>query len=141
MAEAALDTCIAQCTDVTSVNTTCVSQCLGSEGYEIDSTSSGNGIPLAVSLCLAPLLLILSALFSGLTLGLLSLDMVSLKVLESAGDPKEKRYASKILPLRKHGNLLLCTLLLGNTLVNNGLSILLADLTSGILGLVISVFL
>ena len=139
MADAALDTCLSQCSD--NVNSTCVSHCLSDEGYEVAKSSSGGGIPLAASLSLAPILLLLSAMFSGLTLGLLSLDMVSLKVLESAGDPKEREYAKRILPLRKHGNLLLCTLLLGNTLVNNALSILLADLTTGFVGLVISVFL
>jgi len=43
-------------------------------------------------------------------------------------------WAGKILPLRKHGNLLLCTLLLGNTLVNALIAIMLADLTSGLVG-------
>ena len=42
------------------------------------------------------------------------------------GDPtsKEARYAKKIYPLRKDGNLLLCTLLLGNVAVNAMLSVL-----------------
>ena len=39
---------------------------------------------------------------------------------------------------RKRGNLLLCTLLLGNTAVNAMLSILLADWAGGILGFIIS---
>ena len=40
--------------------------------------------------------------------------------------------------MRKKGNLLLCTLLLGNVAVNAFLSILLADLTSGTIGFLAS---
>merc|ERR1719502_124534 len=47
-------------------------------------------------------------------------------------------YAEKIIPLRRNGNLLLCTLLIGNVFVNAELSILMADMTSGIVGLVVS---
>ena len=82
--------------------------------------------------------MVLSAVFSGLTLGLLSLDKSSLEILAKAGDEKEKHYAQKIIPLRRDGNLLLCTLLIGNVIVNSFLSILLADLTSGVVGLIAS---
>lgn len=119
----------------------CFESCIYEEtdGWECNDSGGGTGIPLAVSIVVAAILIICSALFSGLTLGLLSLDLVALKVLESAGDKKEQEYAKKIIPVRTNGNLLLCTLLLGNTIVNNGFSILLADLTSGLIGLIISV--
>ena len=55
---------------------------------------------------------------AGLTLGLLSLDMNGLKILEEGGDEAEREHARLIIPIRKKGNLLLCTLLLGNTIVN-----------------------
>ena len=57
-------------------------------------------------------LVMFSAMFSGLTLGLLSLDIEGLELIIAAGEEQEKKYAQKILPLRKRGNLLLCTLLL-----------------------------
>jgi hypothetical protein len=37
------------------------------------------------------------------------------QILAQGGDPKEREYAKTIMPVRERGNLLLCTLLLGNT--------------------------
>ena len=96
------------------------------------------GLPLWLRIVIIIILLLLSALFSGLTLGLLSLDLVQLEILIASGTPKERKYAQKIFPIRKHGNYLLCTLLLGNVIVNSSLSIIMADLTSGIVGLISS---
>ena len=64
----------------------------------------------------------------------------AMQILVEGGDPKERQFAKTILPMRKRGNLLLCTLLLGNTLTNCALSILLADLTTGAIGLATSTF-
>ena len=84
------------------------------------------------------ILVLHSALFAGLTLGLLGLDKIGLEIV-MAGDNKElAACASKIYPIRKDGNLLLCTLLLGNVATNSLLSILMADITSGALGFVTS---
>lgn len=74
---------------------------------------------------------VLSGAFSGLTLGLLSLDLVDLAVLVESGSPKEVKHARRILPVRKHGNFLLCTLLVGNTAVNSALSITTSELFGG----------
>ena len=81
--------------------------------------------------------------FSGLNLGLLGLDVKNLELLTKGPfndeqEVKDAEYAKKILPLRRRGNLLLCTILLGNVTVNSGLSILMGDLTSGLMGLIIS---
>ncbi|KAL1005680.1 hypothetical protein UPYG_G00062220, partial [Umbra pygmaea] len=69
------------------------------------------------------LLLALSALFSGLNLSLLALDPVELQVLQNSGTDKEQKYARKIESVRRHGNYVLCTLLLGNALINAALAV------------------
>jgi metal transporter CNNM len=71
---------------------------------------------------------LLSGLFSGLTLGLLSLDSQALRRQAKHGD----KYAAIIYPIRKKGNLLLTTLLLGNVAVNTTLSIYLGSIASGL---------
>ncbi|CAE7257289.1 Cnnm2 [Symbiodinium sp. KB8] len=79
-------------------------------------------------------LVALSGTFSGLTLGLLGLDTNQLAIVAESGSPDKRRDAQRIMPIRKRGNLLLCTLLLGNVAVNSALSILMADVTSGLVG-------
>jgi len=69
-----------------------------------------------------------SGLFSGLTLGLLGLDNHDLKRKISLGN----KDAKKVYSVRKRGNLLLCTLLLGNVGVNTALAIFLGDIASGV---------
>ena len=62
----------------------------------------------------------------------MALDQTELKIVQNTGSDKEKEYANKIQPIRAHGNFLLCSLLLGNVLVNNTLTIMLDTLTSGL---------
>lgn len=88
---------------------------------------------------------LMSAVFSGLNLGIMSLDTEYLELLtmgpfESPEDEREARYAQRILPLRRRGNLLLVTILLGNVSVNSILSIVMADMTSGIVGILLTTF-
>lgn len=91
------------------------------------------------------MLALMSGMFSGLNLGLLGLDVNNLELLikttegpHTLDDERNALYAKKILPLRKRGNLLLCTILLGNVSVNSYLSILMGNLTGGLFGLIIS---
>ena len=100
-----------------------------------------DAIPFALQIILIVVLLCLSALFSGLTLGLMSLDKTGLEIVIAGDDPKAAQHAKKIYPVRANGNLLLCTLLLGNVAVNALLSIFLAAYTGGIIGFVSSTFL
>ncbi|KAI0071782.1 DUF21-domain-containing protein [Panus rudis PR-1116 ss-1] len=88
---------------------------------------------------LIPVLVLLSGLFAGLTLGYMSLDETQLHVLSISGTPKQKEYARKIQPIRKNGHLLLITLILANMIVNETLPVI-ADpvLGGGVPGVVVS---
>ena len=72
-------------------------------------------------------LVLFSALFSGLTLGFFSLNKDDLERKVELGD----KQAKKVFKIRKNGNLLLCTLLIGNVAVNSTLSIFLGSIASG----------
>ncbi|KAF9260987.1 DUF21-domain-containing protein [Marasmius fiardii PR-910] len=74
--------------------------------------------------CLIPALVLLSGLFAGLTLGYMSLDETQLNVLSISGTPLQRKYAQKIIPIRKNGHLLLVTLLLANMIVNESLPVI-----------------
>lgn len=95
-------------------------------------------LPVWVTIIIIILLLFFSSLFSGLTLGLMSMDKTDLKILCTTGTDLERQYASAIMPVRSHGSLLLCSLLLGNVLVNSVLTILMDDLTSGLIAVIFS---
>jgi len=79
----------------------------------------------------------LSGLFSGLTLGLLSLSPFELKRKADLGDDK----AAKVYPIRKKGNELLVALLVGNVLVNSALTVLLSSVQSGLIAVIFSTIL
>lgn len=87
-----------------------------------------------LTLLIVGILVVLSGLFSGLNLGLMGLNRFELSRRVKLGN----KDAEKIYPLRKKGNLLLTTLLLGNVVVNAALAIFLGDLTTGAAAMVIS---
>lgn len=97
-----------------------------------------NKVPAPVLYIIIAVLVLFSAFFSGLTLALMGLDTSDLEIVMSGDDPALARAAERIHPLRKDGNLLLCTLLLGNVAVNTLLGILMADITSGTVGFISS---
>lgn len=75
------------------------------------------------------LLVLLSGIFSGLTLGFFTLNLGELERKAKLGDTR----ATKILDVRRNGNLLLCTLLLGNVAVNSCLAVFLGTIASGVM--------
>ncbi|XP_053320618.1 metal transporter CNNM4 [Spea bombifrons] len=95
-------------------------------------------MPLWLQACIIAVLLMLSGIFSGLNLGLMALDPMELRVVQRCGSDRERRYAAKIEPVRRQGNYLLCSLLLGNVLVNTTLTALLDELIGSGLGAVMA---
>jgi metal transporter CNNM len=89
-----------------------------------------SGITFYIFIFGIPILVLLNGLIAGLTLGLLSLDETRLTVLNNSGTPSQKRAAARIKPLRSNTHLLLATLLLGNTVINEALPILLQNVVS-----------
>eukprot|EP00922_Rhytidocystis_sp_ex-Travisia-forbesii_P002187 GHVS01003160.1.p1 GENE.GHVS01003160.1~~GHVS01003160.1.p1 ORF type:complete len:684 (+),score=130.18 GHVS01003160.1:456-2507(+) len=106
------------------------------------------GMVYSLSVGVSAVLLVIcalgSAVFSGLTLGLMTLDVVQLKMLIDQPDKTKQeevcaRYARRVLKVRKDGNYLLVTLLLGNVAFNSGFTIILGHLVSEVVALVVSV--
>ncbi|KAI3636180.1 hypothetical protein MIR68_005532 [Amoeboaphelidium protococcarum] len=102
----------------------------------INSSSAQSAIPVGSlafywRLGAILLLLLLGAVVSGLTLGYMSLDENSLRIIRRSGSEEQKQYAALVEPLRKKGHLLLCTLLIANMLANETLPILFDDLIAG----------
>uniref|UniRef100_A0A671P4K4 Metal transporter n=2 Tax=Sinocyclocheilus anshuiensis TaxID=1608454 RepID=A0A671P4K4_9TELE len=96
-------------------------------------------LPFWLQVIFIAMLLCLSGMFSGLNLGLMALDPMELRIVQNCGTEKEKNYAKRIEPVRSQGNYLLCSLLLGNVLVNTTLTILLDDIAvSGLIAVVVS---
>jgi len=77
---------------------------------------------------------------SGLTIGLLSLDVTTLNVIAATSESeKERRNAKRIIPLVKKPHLVLVSLVLGNAIANEALPIFLDRIVPSIVAIVISV--
>ena len=104
------------------------------DGLNMEFNTGSTAGDMAITWLLILVMVFLSAMFSGLTLGLLGLDKTGLEIVMGGGSPDERKYAKSIYPVREDGNRLLCTLLLGNVAVNALLSITLADIASSLVG-------
>lgn len=79
------------------------------EGYATLDTSTK-----VIYSCMVVVLVLGAGCMSGLTLGLLSLDVMDLKVLQASGTTRERGAAGRLIPLVERPHWLLCTLLLCN---------------------------
>ncbi|KAJ2733519.1 hypothetical protein IW152_002985 [Coemansia sp. BCRC 34962] len=61
----------------------------------------------------------------------MSLDEVNLQILATCGSEAQRAYAQRIQPIRKNGHWLLVTLLLGNTVINETLPIVMDSILGG----------
>ena len=84
-------------------------------------------------------LVVFAGLMSGLTMGLLSLDILSLKVLARGGKPDEQKHAAKIIPLVSEHHLLLVTLLLANAAAVESMPLCLDRISNPIIAVLVSV--
>ncbi|RKP15653.1 hypothetical protein ROZALSC1DRAFT_32026, partial [Rozella allomycis CSF55] len=70
---------------------------------------------ISIRVMIICVLVLSGGLVAGLTIGLMSLDETNLRVLQRSDQPKQREYAAIIGPIRNRGHLLLCTLLIANT--------------------------
>mmetsp|Transcript_20191 Transcript_20191/g.56245 ORF Transcript_20191/g.56245 Transcript_20191/m.56245 type:complete len:781 (+) Transcript_20191:38-2380(+) len=84
-------------------------------------------------------LTVMAGIMSGLTLGLMSMDNVELEVMRLSGTPSQRRCASIIIPLVKHHNFLLVTLLLCNAASTETLPLFLDRLADPVTAVIVSV--
>ncbi|XP_055518350.1 metal transporter CNNM3 isoform X3 [Leucoraja erinacea] len=73
---------------------------------------------------LLAVLLLSSALFNLLHLSVLWLDPLELHIIRHCGSEREKKSAKSLEPIRKRGNLVLSSLVLGSVLANSALGVL-----------------
>ncbi|KAL7563998.1 hypothetical protein ACA910_007116 [Epithemia clementina (nom. ined.)] len=79
------------------------------------------------------------ALLAGLYLGLLTLDVMDLQILERVSkDDDERKYATEVLPIVKERHLLLVTILLVDSLAYESLPIFLEALVPGWIAILLS---
>ncbi|KAG3157578.1 hypothetical protein PI126_g8242 [Phytophthora idaei] len=90
-------------------------------------------------LCICVLLVCAAGLMAGLTMGLVSLDMLNVRILEMEGTEVEKQCARVVRPVLERHHLLLVTLLIVNASANEALPIFLDKLVPEGVSIILSV--
>lgn len=142
-----------------------IAEVLARRGLLWDIDPKENSFEFFLYIVICSFLVLMAGLMSGLTLGLLSLDMLDLEVsrhpvcasrqtgsrancttalgtpqvLKRSGTEKERFYASRIVPVIKNNHWLLVTLVLGNAACTEALPIFLDRLTHPVTAVIISV--
>ncbi|KAH9561869.1 hypothetical protein CY35_05G044300 [Sphagnum magellanicum] len=84
-------------------------------------------------------LVLFAGIMSGLTLGLMSLGLIDLDVLQQSGTEEEKKQAATILPVVKEQHQLLVTLLMCNAAAMEALPIFLDTMFNEVVAVILSV--
>jgi metal transporter CNNM len=92
-----------------------------------------------INVVLCIICVVCAGLAAGLTMGLLSLDVTKLEIKSMTGTARDKADAAIILPIVKQHHVLLCTLLLFNSLANEALPVFLDSLVPNWLAILLSV--
>ena len=92
-----------------------------------------------VDLLMSIFLVLFAGMMSGLTMGLLSLDMTNLKIIAKSGDAKTQKYAKRIMPLVRKHHFLLVTLLTANAIAMEALPLFLDRLVGPLFAIILSV--
>lgn len=100
---------------------------MGDKGLVVESA-------IAVLVCL-----VCAALASGLTQGLLTIDLMDLMIKQKSGTELEKKQATILLPLLDRHHLLICTLMLWNATSMEILPLYLSNLVPEWVALILSV--
>jgi metal transporter CNNM len=100
---------------------------------------SNDGGTFGLSVIMTIVCLICAGLASGLTQGLLSLDITEMTIKSRKGTAEEKQHAQKVLPIIKRHHLLLVTLMLWNASAAEALPVFLNNLVPEWAAIVISV--
>ncbi|KAJ0034590.1 hypothetical protein Pint_24915 [Pistacia integerrima] len=108
------------------------------------SNAVGDGIPFGsvwwfIYAGVSCFLVLFAGIMSGLTLGLMSLGLVDLEILQRSGTSTEKKQAATILPVVQKQHQLLVTLLLCNAASMEALPIYLDKLFNQYLAIILSV--
>ena len=90
-------------------------------------------------LFMVAVLTLFAGMMSGLTVGYLSVDQLTMELRETTGTPQEKEFSKVILPVLSNHHWLLCTLLLMNSFTNEALPVFLDRIFSRLTAVVISV--
>ena len=98
-------------------------------------------IDYTYSLILSLSLSLFAGVMSGMTIGLMGIDQISLKLKQESGSPIEKHQANRILPLLKDHHLLLVTLLLANAVALETLPLVIDSVLGNIPAIIFSVLL
>jgi hypothetical protein len=97
-------------------------------------TTEFSEMPVWFKYSIYTVLVCFNSILNGLNIGLMALSVDELELLiKTSESAKERMYAKNILPLRKKGNYLLCSILLSITLTGSVSVLVLDDLLEGLL--------